>query len=61
MGKVVTQEEFILEREQLRAKNKRVIFTNGCFDILHRGHVGIGRKNLACVNCRVNSDASAVH
>jgi D-beta-D-heptose 7-phosphate kinase/D-beta-D-heptose 1-phosphate adenosyltransferase len=25
--------------EQLNAKNKRIVFTNGCFDILHKGHV----------------------
>ena len=24
---------------RLRAKGKRIIFTNGCFDILHAGHV----------------------
>ena len=23
----------------LRSKNKKIVFTNGCFDILHRGHV----------------------
>ncbi|MEX2536446.1 MAG: D-glycero-beta-D-manno-heptose 1-phosphate adenylyltransferase [Trueperaceae bacterium] len=25
--------------EQLRRSEKRIVFTNGCFDILHRGHV----------------------
>jgi D-beta-D-heptose 7-phosphate kinase / D-beta-D-heptose 1-phosphate adenosyltransferase len=25
--------------DMLRAKGKRIIFTNGCFDILHRGHL----------------------
>jgi rfaE bifunctional protein nucleotidyltransferase chain/domain len=24
---------------KLRAEGKRIVFTNGCFDILHRGHV----------------------
>jgi rfaE bifunctional protein nucleotidyltransferase chain/domain len=24
---------------KLRAKGKKIVFTNGCFDILHRGHV----------------------
>jgi rfaE bifunctional protein nucleotidyltransferase chain/domain len=24
---------------QLRQQGKRIVFTNGCFDILHRGHV----------------------
>ena len=25
-------------REELRARGKRVVFTNGCFDVLHDGH-----------------------
>jgi rfaE bifunctional protein nucleotidyltransferase chain/domain len=25
---------------RLRREGKKVVFTNGCFDILHRGHVG---------------------
>jgi D-beta-D-heptose 7-phosphate kinase/D-beta-D-heptose 1-phosphate adenosyltransferase len=29
----------IEERERLRAAGKRVVFTNGCFDLLHPGHV----------------------
>ena len=27
------------EREQLREAGKKVVFTNGCFDLLHPGHV----------------------
>jgi len=27
------------EREVMRAEGKRLVFTNGCFDILHVGHV----------------------
>ena len=26
-------------RRQLKLKNKKVVFTNGCFDILHAGHI----------------------
>lgn len=26
-------------REELRKNNKKLVVTNGCFDILHRGHV----------------------
>jgi rfaE bifunctional protein nucleotidyltransferase chain/domain len=26
-------------RERLRAQGRRVVFTNGCFDVLHAGHV----------------------
>jgi len=31
--------EFKSIREKLRSENKKIVFTNGCFDILHRGHV----------------------
>ncbi|MDA0986557.1 MAG: D-glycero-beta-D-manno-heptose 1-phosphate adenylyltransferase [Bacteroidetes bacterium] len=29
----------VLERKKWRSKNLKVVFTNGVFDILHRGHV----------------------
>src|SRR5215212_7269838 len=38
-GKVVSIDELRRERERLRAEGKRLVFTNGCFDILHVGHV----------------------
>jgi len=25
--------------EEWKAQNKKIVFTNGCFDILHRGHI----------------------
>ena len=31
--------ELQMLREQYRVSNKSVVFTNGCFDILHAGHV----------------------
>ncbi|MDO9207868.1 MAG: D-glycero-beta-D-manno-heptose-7-phosphate kinase [Sulfuricurvum sp.] len=34
-----TQSEIVDIVARLRAKNKRIVFTNGCFDILHVGHV----------------------
>lgn len=39
MGVVVTRTELLGIKTQLRNAGKRVVFTNGCFDILHRGHV----------------------
>lgn len=39
MGRVVSLEELIKIRNKARQEKKRVVFTNGCFDILHRGHV----------------------
>jgi rfaE bifunctional protein nucleotidyltransferase chain/domain len=39
MGKIVDLDEMIAERQRLRAEGKRLVFTNGCFDLLHPGHV----------------------
>ena len=39
MGKVVDLKKLVRLRRQLRRKGKRVVFTNGTFDIIHRGHV----------------------
>lgn len=34
-----SKEQIVEVVERLKAKNKRIVFTNGCFDILHVGHV----------------------
>lgn len=39
MGTILSRNELKEEREKLRAAGKRLVFTNGCFDILHVGHV----------------------
>ena len=36
---VLTKSEFAALAVRLRAQNKRIIFTNGVFDLLHVGHV----------------------
>jgi D-beta-D-heptose 7-phosphate kinase/D-beta-D-heptose 1-phosphate adenosyltransferase len=38
-GKIVSIDELREERARLRGLGKQLIFTNGCFDILHVGHV----------------------
>jgi len=38
-AKIVSTEELRRERERLRAARQRLVFTNGCFDVLHVGHV----------------------
>lgn len=37
-SKIVTREEAAAQAERWRAAGLRVGFTNGCFDVLHRGH-----------------------
>ena len=39
VGKVVTRDWLQARTEALRKSGATVVFTNGCFDLLHRGHV----------------------
>ncbi len=39
MGRIVSLQELIAIRKQLKKEGKKVVFTNGCFDLIHRGHV----------------------
>lgn len=52
----------LLERlAPLRAAGKRIVFTNGCYDILHPGHVDLlarARQLGDCLVLGLNSDAS---
>ena len=36
---IKTLSEITVLSEELKTRNKKIIFTNGCFDILHAGHV----------------------
>lgn len=36
---VMTREQLVVAVQEARASGQRVVFTNGCFDILHAGHV----------------------
>jgi rfaE bifunctional protein nucleotidyltransferase chain/domain len=61
MGVIITLEELMRERERLRREGKRVVFTNGCFDLLHPGHVqylGQARSLGDVLIVAINSDAS---
>ncbi|GAB3105336.1 bifunctional D-glycero-beta-D-manno-heptose-7-phosphate kinase/D-glycero-beta-D-manno-heptose 1-phosphate adenylyltransferase HldE [Aestuariicella hydrocarbonica] len=37
---VMTEEQLLIALEDARAQGEKVVFTNGCFDIIHAGHVG---------------------
>jgi rfaE bifunctional protein nucleotidyltransferase chain/domain len=39
MTKLLQIDALTYERERMRREGKRVVFTNGCFDLLHSGHV----------------------
>ena len=39
MEKILTPVQMLRERQRLRAVGKRLVFTNGVFDLLHVGHV----------------------
>lgn len=36
---ILSREELKKVRAQLRTEKKKVVFTNGCFDLIHSGHV----------------------
>ncbi|MBI1837013.1 MAG: D-glycero-beta-D-manno-heptose 1-phosphate adenylyltransferase [Flavobacteriia bacterium] len=38
-SKILTTEQAIRKVSTWKLKNDKVVFTNGCFDILHKGHV----------------------
>ena len=39
MNKILDLTELIRVRKKAKVQKKRIVFTNGCFDILHRGHI----------------------
>jgi D-glycero-beta-D-manno-heptose 1-phosphate adenylyltransferase len=39
MGKIISQDELVQLTAREKRAGRRVIFTNGCFDLLHPGHV----------------------
>ena len=61
MGKLLSLDELKDVVDRLSRKGKRIVFTNGCFDILHAGHARYLREAAALGDVLVvglNSDAS---
>jgi D-glycero-beta-D-manno-heptose 1-phosphate adenylyltransferase len=61
MGKIVSQDELVRVAAREKRDGRRVVFTNGCFDLLHPGHVRClaeARKLGDILIVAVNSDRS---
>jgi rfaE bifunctional protein nucleotidyltransferase chain/domain len=59
--KILCGDDLDKELSILRQENKKIVFTNGCFDILHLGHVDYlsKAKDLGdCLIVGINSDSS---
>jgi rfaE bifunctional protein nucleotidyltransferase chain/domain len=54
-------DELISLRKNLKEENKKVVFTNGCFDLIHSGHVDYllkAKQSGDVLIVGLNSDAS---
>jgi len=61
VSKLVSLSDIIEIRNSLRKEGKKVVFSNGCFDIIHRGHVEYLSKAKDCGDILIiglNSDSS---
>src|ERR687883_606013 len=59
--KILAPEELAEVRARLRAGGRRLVFTNGCFDLLHVGHVRYlseARRLGDALLVAINGDAS---
>ena len=60
-AKVLSRDAMKAERSRLRNEGRKVVFTNGCFDILHAGHLNCliaARKLGDVLIVGMNSDNS---
>ncbi len=60
-GKILTAEAMRAERDRMHVEGQTLVFTNGCFDLLHAGHVTYlqfarAQGDALCIG--LNSDAS---
>jgi D-glycero-beta-D-manno-heptose 1-phosphate adenylyltransferase len=61
MNGIIGREAIILLRKKFKQENKKVVFTNGVFDIMHSGHVDYLTKSKALGDILIvglNSDSS---
>jgi D-glycero-beta-D-manno-heptose 1-phosphate adenylyltransferase len=60
-SRVLEIEEILALRQAARANGQKIVLTNGCFDLLHRGHLSYLQASAALGDfliVAVNSDAS---
>ncbi len=60
-AKIVTRAQMRQERARLRAAGRTLVFTNGCFDLMHAGHVDylvFARSQGDALAVGLNSDVS---
>lgn len=63
-NRIKTQDEISSLVNSLKKQGKKIVFTNGCFDILHIGHVEYLSQAKACGDVLIlglNSDKSVQH
>ena len=61
MARILSREELVAERRRWAGEGKRVVFTNGCYDLLHPGHIRLleqARSLGDVLILALNSDAS---
>ena len=61
MGRFYTREQLISARAEWKREGKIVVFTNGCYDLLHPGHIRLLEKARGMGDILIlglNSDAS---
>ncbi|NIA08115.1 MAG: adenylyltransferase/cytidyltransferase family protein, partial [Actinobacteria bacterium] len=60
-GKICTVEQMVQELKPFRQNGRTIVFTNGCFDVLHMGHVSLlaqARSKGDVLIVGLNSDES---
>jgi len=63
-SKIKSLKEIETISRRLRAQGKRIVFTNGCFDLIHYGHVKYlqdAKRKGDILVVGVNSDSSVRH
>jgi D-beta-D-heptose 7-phosphate kinase/D-beta-D-heptose 1-phosphate adenosyltransferase len=61
VGKFYDRADLLAARQQWKREGKRVVFTNGCYDLLHPGHIRLleqARSLGDVLILALNSDAS---